>query len=298
MASDHLRQALALATSAGDAPTSEKIRQEIARLRAVEDRVLVDSIGVDLVRIPAGRFLMGGDEEPAAVSEFFKEERSLWLPEQPRHEVVLSKAFLLGATEVTRGQFRQFVTATGYRTDAEKDGKGIAQFNPGPAATNRQFNDWRCEGNLNMTDDHPVIGVSWNDAVAFCEWLSKKEGKKYRLPTEAEWEYACRAGTTTRYWTGNDPESLVRGANVPDASFAEANKNISYAVLKGRDGFAGLATVGEFEANPFGLYDMHGNAWEWCQDGWDKNYYQQKVKDDPLAPTNRPSHVLRGGCFM
>jgi sulfatase modifying factor 1 len=201
---------------------------------------------------------------------------------------------------VTRGQFRQFVEATGYRTDAARDGKGIGQFNPsGAASGSRQFMDWRCVGNLYMTDDHPVIGVSWNDAVAFCEWLSKKEKKKYRLPTEAEWEYACRAGTTTRYWTGNDPESLVRGANVPDASFLEANDgNVSYAVLNGRDGFGGLATVREFAANPFGLYDMHGNVWEWCQDGWDPKFYEQKLRDDPLAPIDKPSHVIRGGCYL
>jgi formylglycine-generating enzyme required for sulfatase activity len=140
--------------------------------------------------------------------------------------------------------------------------------------------------------------VSWNDAVAFCAWLSKKEGKTYRLPTEAEWEYACRAGTTTRYWTGNDPESLLAGANVPDQSFLEHLGNQGYAVLAGRDGHGLLAPVGEYAANPFGLHDTHGNAWEWCQDGWDPKFYEKKVRDDPLAPTDRPAHVMRGGCYM
>src|SRR5213075_628736 len=101
------------------------------------------------------------------------------------------------------------------------------------------------------------------------------------LPTEAEWEYACRAGTTTRYFSGDDPESLLRVANVPDASYRDAQRGpVGYDTLKGRDGIAGLATVGEFAPNAWGLYDMHGNVWEWCLDGWDPKAYEARVKED------------------
>ncbi len=304
-ARDHFQQALAFARDfaatdpkseeAGLVAGLEKLRE---KARAGDERFRSNTLGVDLVLIPAGKFQMGGDEEAKTVAEVFKEVIAPYHAEHPRHEVVISRRFLLGATEVTRGQFRAFVKATGYQTDAEKDGKGIGAFNPTSGTAGRQWDDWQIKGNLYMTDDHPVIGVSWNDTIAFCAWLSKKEGKKYRLPTEAEWEYACRAGTTTRYWTGDNPESLLRGANVPDESFKEVNGNVSYATLKGRDGFSGLAPVGEFAANPFGLFDMHGNVWEWCQDGWDAKFYGQKMRDDPLAPVDRPAHVIRGGCFM
>jgi formylglycine-generating enzyme required for sulfatase activity len=143
--------------------------------------------------------------------------------------------------------------------------------------------------------------VSWNDAEAFTRWLSRKEGVKYRLPTEAEWEYACRAGTTTRYWTGDDPETLAVGANVPDATYREAEaangEDIGYAVLTRRDGFANWAPVGNYRPNPFGLYDMHGNVWEWCVDGYHKDMYARNITDDPIGPPT-DLRVIRGGCYM
>ncbi len=301
-AREHFGRALALArklpagAEAGTAAEAEKL---LARAQGPDERFRANSVGMDLVLVPAGKFQMGGEEPPEAVAKQFNEPASLFRPEHPRHEVALPRRFWLGATEVTRGQFRAFAEATGYKTDAEKDGRGIGTFNPTPGGGGRVWDDWRVQGNLYITDDHPVIGVSWNDAVAFCAWLSQKEGKKYRLPTEAEWEYACRAGTTTRFWTGDDPDSLLRGGNVPDETFGEANQGkILYRMVKGRDGFSGLAPVGEFAANPFGLYDTHGNVWEWCQDGWDPKSYERKGQEGPPAPPSRPRHVIRGGCFQ
>ena len=104
-----------------------------------------------------------------------------------------------------------------------------------------------------------MLNVSWNDAVAFCEWLSRKEGRAYRLPTEAEWEYACRAGTTTRYYCGDDPERLAKVGNVGDATLRKAIPDFKFTI-RASDGYVFTAPVGRFRPNAFGLYDMHGNA--------------------------------------
>ena len=128
-----------------------------------------------------------------------------------------------------------------------------------------------------------MVNVSWNDAVAFCKWLSRKEGKTYRLPTEAEWEYACRAGTTTRYYSGDDPETLAKVANVADAT-AKAKFPDWKWTIKASDGYVFTAPVGQFKPNAFGLYDMHGNAWQWCADWYGKDYYGKSPVDDPKGP--------------
>src|SRR5262249_39015533 len=141
-----------------------------------------------------------------------------------------------------------------------------------------------------QADDHPVVNVSWNDAVAFCDWLSKKEGKKYELPTEAEWEYACRAGKTTRFQTGADPESLVGSANLPDAS--AAGQFPAWTTVRGDDGFVFTAPVGKFKPNAWGLYDMAGNVWEWCTDSYAA--YPAGPVTDPRPDEDGADRVLRG----
>ena len=131
----------------------------------------------------------------------------------------ITKPFYLGTCHVTRGQFRQFVADTGYKTDAEKGERpGASGWDPDKKewAFSEKFS-WR-NPSYEQTDEHPVVNVSWNDAVAFCQWLSRKEGKTFRLPTEAEWEYACRAGTTTHYYSGDDPETLAKVGNIADAA--------------------------------------------------------------------------------
>ena len=130
--------------------------------------------------------------------------------------------------------------------------------------------------------------------------MSKKEGKRYRLPTEAEWEYACRAGTKTRFFCGDDPAELLKVANVPDATYSRSMGQDfkGYECLAGIDGFSGLAPVGSFAPNPWGLYDMHGNVWEWCADGYGADLYTDEPVSDPVGSLTLPTRAMRGGCFM
>jgi formylglycine-generating enzyme required for sulfatase activity len=173
--------------------------------------------------------------------------------------VRITRPFYLGVHEVTVGQFREFVNDTGYQTDAQKGtlGKGAGGFNP----RTREFGffeaySWRSAG-FKQADDHPVVNVSWNDAMEFCKWLSRKDGKSYRLPTEAEWEYACRAGTTTQYYHGDDPEGLAAVGNVADATVRAMFPDWEWTINAG-DGHVFTAPVGKLRPNAFGLYDMHG----------------------------------------
>jgi len=136
--------------------------------------------------------------------------------------------------------------------------------------------------------------VSWNDSWKFTTWLSQKEGKTYRLPTEAEWEYACRAGTKTAYFSGDDAETLAAFGNSADGTAKE--KYPEWTTTAARDGYVYTAPVGRFRANAFGLYDMHGNVWTWCQDGYVAEYYKRSPFDDPPGPSEASRRVIRGGC--
>jgi formylglycine-generating enzyme required for sulfatase activity len=194
---------------------------------------------------------------------------------------------------VTVGQFRQFTRETGYKTEAEEDGQGSWGITPtGKFERDAKYN-WTRPG-FEQTDNHPVVDVSWHDAKAFCQWLSEKEKKTYRLPTEAEWEYACRAGTRTAYYFGDDPEDLLRAGNVADRAARESFKAWSLGI-KGKDSYAYSAPVGQFRPNRFGLYDMHGNVWEWCEDWYDPKGYSGERQTDPKGPASGERKVHRGG---
>jgi formylglycine-generating enzyme required for sulfatase activity len=244
-------------------------------------RLLTNSIGVKLVLIPAGEFFMGSNDGPAVFYNM-----------HPQHRVRITRPFYLGATEVTRGQFRRFVDDSGYRTDAEKDGKGGIGLNEAGQWVQDPKCTWQNPG-FEQTDDHPVVNVSWNDVVAFCEWLSRKEGVMYRLPTEAEWEYACRAGTTTKYSSGDDPEGLAAVENLADGTAKAKYPNWTWTSAA-QDGFIYTAPVGRYNPNAWGLFDMHGNVSEWCADGYADDYYKHSPPDDPPGADGAPVRVLRG----
>ena len=218
----------------------------------------------------------------------------------------ITRAFYLGQTEVTVGQFRRFVDASGYVAESERDGTGAYGYNPAydPATTVRgdAFEgrhpkySWRNPG-FSQTDDHPVVNITYADALALAAWLSKQEGVVYRLPTEAEWEYACRAGSRTRYASGDDPASLGKFANLFDEDAAVNWPAWQTFALKQRDGFAFTAPVASFAANAFGLHDMHGNAWEWVADWHAEDYYARSPVEDPPGPATGTVRVRRGGSW-
>ena len=262
-------------------------------------------VKLKMVLIPSGEFMMGSKESAEDTAAFFKknvgEETAdflkknpamdfltpdLFKGEHPQHQVRITKPFYLGTYHVTRGQFQQFVKDSAYKTDAETGDKPWGWgWDPEKGFDVNEKYSWRNAG-FQQTDEHPVVNVSWNDAVAFCKWLSRKKGKTYRLPTEAEWEYACRAGTTTRYYTGDDPKTLAKAANVADATAKAKSPNRKFTM-----------PVGQFKPNAFGLYDMHGNAWQWCADRYADDYYGKSPADDPTGPDVGDARVHRGGSW-
>jgi len=269
-----------------------------------------NTLGMALVRIPAGEFLMGSDESIASLQKDFplmeRERLDDLRDEAPVHRVRITKNFYMGRTEVTVGQFRQFLKASGYVPESIADGTGgygyNAAFTPNPGERSEQFEgrdprySWRNPG-FPQTDEHPVVNVTWNDAQAMAQWLSKTEGKTYRLPTEAEWEYAARAGTRTRYHGGDDPQVLLKIANSFDTDSRKQWPKFAQHAHKSSDGFAFTAPVASFAPNAFGLYDMHGNAWEWTADLYDENYYAHSPVDDPQGPKEGNVYVRRGGSW-
>lgn len=287
----------------------EKGFDEVLRLartysQDVDRRLTKNSIGMEFVLIPRGKFTMGSKEKPEEIVTHFNkltatEQARYFVGEQPPHEVEITQPFHFGMTEVTTAQFRAFVAATNYKTDAEREGSGgSGSFNPAPeGSTTARHLNWKNPDIVVTSEEHPVVQVSYNDAVAFCKWLSQKEGVRYRLPTEAEWEYACRAGTTTRFWNGDDEYKLIEIGNVPDGSYRRLWNNLGYTWVKRSDGYGHTSAAGEYAANSWGLYDVHGNVWEWCQDGFDASFYESSPKKDPQAPPGL-THVIRGGCYM
>jgi formylglycine-generating enzyme required for sulfatase activity len=216
-------------------------------------QVITNSIGMRLTLIPAGEFVMGTP----------RGERGASLHERPAHRVRISRPFHLGVYEVTQDEFQRVM------------GSNPSRFRHEPGQDTRRF---------------PVESVTWEEAVAFCRKLTARPEemeaqRMYRLPTEAEWEYACRAGTTTPFSFGNALASL-------QANFDGAHPYGAAAPGPYRQR---LLPVGSFKANAFGLYDMHGNVFEWCADPYARDYYRKAPAVDPPGPAEGPHRVLRGG---
>ena len=242
-------------------------------------------LGLEMVWVKGGSFLMGS---PAGEEGRFDHEG-------PQREVVLD-GFWLGKHEVTRGQFGRFVDATGYRTDAEKAGKSWGVKSDGSASEHSGLT-WRSAG-VEQSDFHPVVHVSWTDAVAFCDWLSGVSGRRYVLPSEAEWEYGCRAGSVTAYAWGAGASGGRGWLNGADASFKRV-VDVAWAVFPFDDGYVYTSPVGQFRANAWGLHGMHGNAWEWCRDWYAEDFYGSSAARarNPENTTEGSFRVSRGGSW-
>ncbi|MHC4573755.1 MAG: SUMF1/EgtB/PvdO family nonheme iron enzyme [Planctomycetota bacterium] len=215
-----------------------------AQSRMPSERIYTNSISMKLIRIEQGRFVMGSGDKPlpgqliTRPSHFSTGD----FDEHPTHQVQITKPFYMGMYQVTNAQYEQSDPA---------------------------HKQWRGRNGYSNADDEAVIFVSWHDAVRFCDWLSEKEGLPYRLPTEAEWEYACRAGTASPFYTGDRlPEKFIKSSATP-------------------------LTVGQTPPNPWGLYDMHGNVEEWCYDWYGP--YEPTPQADPVGRADGDFKITRGG---
>ena len=201
-------------------------------------------VAMKLVLIPAGEYRMGSQQ--TAKRHFDDEE--------PQRRRDLTKPFYMGVHHVTRGQFAAFVQQTNYKTEVEQEGWALAWNGTWQKVAGAS---WRKCG-FDQDDNHPVVCVSWNDAVEFCKWLGRTSGRTVCLPTEARWEYACRAGTDTIYPWGSRPEEGNGWCNAADQSAAK--KFPGSTTFEWDDGYVFTSPSGKFKANAFGLYDMTGNA--------------------------------------
>lgn len=235
----------------------------LARAGERERVELGGGVGLELVSVPAGAFTMGSpsDEKGRGVDE-------------EAHRVEIAEPFFIGRYPITRGQFARFVQETGFKTEAEVGSSGGYGFDGSGLVQRKEFN-WRNPG-FAQTDAHPVVLVTYADAVAFCKWVARKTGRACSLPTEAQWEYACRAGTTSRFYSGDSDENAARIAWIK----TNAGK--------------GTRPVGELEANAFGLSDMSGNVYEWCE----TQYAAYVPGGGVQGPMDKPRRVLRGGSWL
>jgi formylglycine-generating enzyme required for sulfatase activity len=245
-----------------------------------------NALGMKLVLMPAGEFLMGSPDSDDEADDM----------EKPRHTVRITRPFYIARYEVTRGQFARFVEAARYQTDAERKPEGGDGYDAtGDSSNSRDFS-WRNVG-LPVTDQHPVVNVSWTDAHLFCNWLSRREGRDYQLPTEAQWEYACRGGTNTRFYFGDDPEDAAAYGNTIDrAAMEQFSTWRGLLAVKASDGHAFLAPVGQYKPNAAGLYDMTGNVYEWCADTY-RRKYETSPAVDPVCVEYDDNRVARGGSW-
>ncbi|MBK0382532.1 formylglycine-generating enzyme family protein [Pedobacter sp. SD-b] len=310
------------ACNQGKSKSSEQTDSTTTPIKnAIEIKFSGDTSTTGMVKIPGGTFMMGGDNNQADKDEY------------PKHKVMVD-GFYMDSHEVTNAQFKAFVDATGYITTAEKkpDWEELKkQLPPGTAKPDdsqlvaaslvftppnhpvdlNDYSQWWSwvpganwkhpdgpNSDIKGKDNYPVTQVSWDDATAYCKWAGK------RLPTEAEWEYAARGGKVDKIYPWGD-EGISVGkpkANSWDGAFPNANS--------GRDGFKGLAPVKSFAPNGYGLYDMAGNVWEWCNDWYRNDYYQTVNKPEgvknPQGPADSydpdepytPKKVARGGSYM
>lgn len=236
---------------------------DLQLVRLERENFLTNGIGMKLTLIPAGEFLMGSGTSAEEIARIFDSKAEYFEDEFPQHRVRITQPFYMQSTEVTQGQWKSVMGSEPW------DGKDYVKTG----------------------SDYAATYVSWDDAVEFCRKLSESErrsgrlttNQQYTLPTESQWEYACRAGSTTRYSFGDDESRLKDYAWFDDNAWDIGEK---YA-----------HRVGQKRPNAFGLYDMHSNVWEWCQDWYEKDYYANSPGSNPSGPLSGSYRVYRGGSW-
>ena len=234
--------------------------------------------GPEMVVIPAGEFRMGCLSYDDDCSD----------DEKPVHDVRIGQSFALSKYEVTRAEFSRFAGSTGYSTG------NSCRIYEGGKWEERSGRSWRSPG-FEQSEAHPVICVNWQDAKAFVAWLSRETGVRYRLPSEAEWEYAARAESVTKYYFGSEAAPLCRWGN--GADLTAKDRYSGWNVASCRDGYVHTAPVGTFAPNAFGLHDMHGNVWEWVEDCWNGSYHSAPTRGEAWTSGDCAMRVLRGGSW-
>jgi len=263
-----------------DAPRAGKVTPNASTGTVIKDC----SECPEMVLVDAGGFMMGSNAQEQEVANQSGLKTEFTTPEAPQHYVRVTR-FAAGRYQVTKGEFAAFVRSSGYRTEAEQ-GDGCHMWTGKEWKKDAAYN-WRNVG-FAQGDDHPVVCVSWNDAQAYIQWLNGISGKSYRLLSEAEREYAARGGKQTAFWWG---ESIT-------TSQANYQGSASYNGRQTGQFRQTTVPVNSFSPNPFGLYNVHGNVWEWTQDCWHENY--DRAPTDGSAWTINCSgspRVLRGGSW-
>ncbi len=246
---------------------------KLSKLSKLDDAI-TNSLGMRFVRIRPGSFMMGSPaSEPGRSND------------ETQHRVRLTRRYFMQSTEVTVGQFKQFVQSTDYKTEAEKGG-GCWTAGDGRRWTQKPGTSWQKPGLMSVEDNLPAICVTWNDAAAFARWLSRRERRTYRLPTEAEWEYAGRAGISTPFSTGRCLSTDE--ANYGKIGFTYQKCTTVFRKKRGRP-----IAVGSLPPNPWKLYNIHGNVSEWCQDWYGR--YPFGNATNPKGPNSGSERVMRGG---
>jgi len=266
-----------------------RLYASLAPGQVIRDRFLdVAGNAPAIVVVPTGAFVMGSAADETGHQD----------SEEPQRRVRIDTGFAIGQTEVSVGQFREFVAAAKYVSDAEKAGSGTVYEEGSGRISDRRGMDWRNDYRGERAGDNlPVINVSWNDAQAYLGWLSARTGKSYRLPTEAEFEYALRAGSATRFaWGDGDPDKVV-GNFTGEGDRSPSKRSWTSAFPRYSDGYWGPAPVRSFPANHFGLFDMEGNVSEWVDDCWHDNYTRAPRDSSAWINPGCERHVVRGGSW-
>lgn len=243
-----------------------------SRSSAPSEAAITNSLKMTFVKVPAGSYLMGSGISPSEVVNMYGGQKSWYEEELPQHKVTLTDPYYMQTHEVTVGQWRSFVDDTDYKTEAETNGGATVLIKT--TWQEKKGHYWDKPG-FEQTENHPVTCISWNDACAFARWLSNREGRTYRLPYEAEWEYACRAGSADRFCFGNNLAKLGTYAWYWNNSERHPHP------------------VGQKKPNSWGLFDVHGNVWEWCLD-WHAKYPEGPVTN-PEGPASGSAKIYRGG---